>query len=88
LIAHNGHPVTHRTLFEVGWGLDFREHTENLRVVINQLRKKIEADPSNPQYILTEPGVGYRFQFAPENQLDHAAHVSEPAWPSTAHCQP
>ena len=72
LIANNGRPVTHQALFEVGWGLDSREHSENLRVVINQLRKKIEADPASPQYILTEPGVGYRFQPPPEDKGENA----------------
>ena len=72
LIANKGRPVTHQNLFEVGWGLDSREHAENLRVVINQLRKKIEADPASPQYILTEPGVGYRFQSPPEHKGENA----------------
>jgi two-component system KDP operon response regulator KdpE len=44
------------------WGADHAEETENLRVVINQLRKKIEKDPAHPRYILTEPWLGYRFQ--------------------------
>jgi two-component system KDP operon response regulator KdpE len=44
------------------WGPDYGEETENLRVVINQLRKKIEANPARPQYVLTEPWIGYRFQ--------------------------
>jgi two-component system KDP operon response regulator KdpE len=44
------------------WGPEYGEETENLRVVINQLRKKIERDPAQPKYILTEPWVGYRFQ--------------------------
>ena len=48
-------------LFSI-WGPDYGEETENLRVVINQLRKKIESDPTHPKYILTEPWVGYRFQ--------------------------
>ena len=43
-------------------GPDYGEETENLRVVINQLRKKIEVDPAKPKYILTEPWIGYRFQ--------------------------
>jgi two-component system KDP operon response regulator KdpE len=43
------------------WGPDYGEETESLRVAINQLRKKIEADPTNPKYIRTEPWVGYRF---------------------------
>jgi|NGEPerStandDraft_6_1074524.scaffolds.fasta_scaffold22635_2 two-component system KDP operon response regulator KdpE len=72
LIANKGRPVTHQNLFEVGWGLDSREHAENLRVVINQLRKKIEANPASPQYILTEPRVGYRFQSSPEDKGEHA----------------
>jgi two-component system KDP operon response regulator KdpE len=44
------------------WGPDYGDETENLRVVINQLRKKIEANPARPKYILTEPWIGYRFQ--------------------------
>jgi two-component system KDP operon response regulator KdpE len=44
------------------WGPEYGEETENLRVVINQLRKKIESDPARPKYIVTEPWVGYRFQ--------------------------
>jgi two-component system, OmpR family, KDP operon response regulator KdpE len=62
LIANQGKPLTHRRLLQVVWGPDYGEETENLRVVINQLRKKIENDPAHPKYILTEPWVGYRFQ--------------------------
>jgi len=62
LIANQGKPLTHRRLLQVVWGPDYGEETENLRVVINQLRKKIESDPAHPKYILTEPWVGYRFQ--------------------------
>src|SRR5262249_59911387 len=62
LIANSGKPLTHRRLLQAVWGPDYGEETENLRVVINQLRKKIEKDPSKPKYILTEPWVGYRFQ--------------------------
>jgi len=62
LIANQGKPLTHRRLLQSVWGPDYGEETENLRVVINQLRKKIEADPARPKYILTEPWVGYRFQ--------------------------
>jgi len=61
LIANSGKPLTHRRLLQAVWGPDYGEETENLRVVINQLRKKIERDPSKPKYILTEPWVGYRF---------------------------
>jgi two-component system KDP operon response regulator KdpE len=62
LIANMGKPLTHRRLLQSVWGPDYGEETENLRVVINQLRKKIESDPAKPKYILTEPWVGYRFQ--------------------------
>jgi two-component system, OmpR family, KDP operon response regulator KdpE len=62
LIANMGKPVTHRRLLQIVWGPEYGEETENLRVVINQLRKKIEKDPSQPKFILTEPWVGYRFQ--------------------------
>jgi two-component system, OmpR family, KDP operon response regulator KdpE len=62
LIANLGKPVTHRRLLQIVWGPEYGEETENLRVVINQLRKKIEKDPSQPKLILTEPWVGYRFQ--------------------------
>lgn len=62
LIAQQGKPVSHRRLLQAVWGPEYGEETENLRVVINQLRKKIEKDPAQPKFILTEPWVGYRFQ--------------------------
>lgn len=62
LVANQGKPLTHRRLLQAIWGPDYGDETESLRVVINQLRKKLEADPAHPKYILTEPWVGYRFQ--------------------------
>ena len=62
LVANQGKPLTHRRLLQAVWGPDYGEQTESLRVVINQLRKKLESDPSRPKYILTEPWIGYRFQ--------------------------
>jgi two-component system KDP operon response regulator KdpE len=62
LVGNQGKPLTHRRLLQAVWGPDYGNETENLRVVINQLRKKIEADSAHPKYILTEPWVGYRFQ--------------------------
>ena len=53
--------VSHRELLQAVWGPDYGDEPEYLRVFINQLRKKIEANPSKPKYILTEPWVGYRF---------------------------
>ncbi len=67
LVANQGKPLTHRRLLQAVWGPDYGEETENLRVVINQLRKKLEADPAKPKYILTEPWIGYRFQSARPN---------------------
>jgi len=64
LVANQGKPLTHRRLLQAVWGPDYGEETENLRVVINQLRKKIEVDPAQPKHILTEPWIGYRFQAA------------------------
>lgn len=62
LVANQGKPLTHRRLLQAVWGPDYGEETESLRVVINQLRKKLEPDPAHPKYIVTEPWVGYRFQ--------------------------
>jgi len=50
-----------RTVLAKVWGYEYRDETHYLRLYINYLRKKIEEDPANPQYILTERGVGYRF---------------------------
>jgi two-component system, OmpR family, KDP operon response regulator KdpE len=69
MMIQQGKPLTHKKILQTVWGPDHGEETENLRVVINQLRKKIEKDPARPRYILTEPWLGYRFQFpnvAPE----------------------
>jgi two-component system KDP operon response regulator KdpE len=62
LAQHPGVVLTHHKLLGAVWGGNYTEQTEYLRVFIGQLRKKIEADPANPKYILTEPWIGYRFQ--------------------------
>lgn len=61
LIRNAGKVLTHHALLGAVWGGDYTEQNEYLRVFIGQLRKKIEADPSDPRYILTEPWIGYRF---------------------------
>ena len=62
LIAHPNVPIPHTKLLQAVWGPDYGDEVEYLRVFINQLRKKIEPNPSKPKYLLTEPWVGYRFQ--------------------------
>jgi two-component system KDP operon response regulator KdpE len=62
LIAHPNVPIPHTKLLQAVWGPDYGDEVEYLRVFINQLRKKIERNPSKPKYLLTEPWVGYRFQ--------------------------
>jgi two-component system KDP operon response regulator KdpE len=61
LVDHANKAIPHRKLLQTVWGPDYGEEVEYLRVVVNQLRKKIEPVPSKPQYLLTEPWVGYRF---------------------------
>ena len=53
-------PMPHAKLLQTVWGPDYGDEVEYLRVFINQLRKKIEPEPSSPKYLLTEPWVGYR----------------------------
>ncbi|MCX5803651.1 MAG: response regulator [Proteobacteria bacterium] len=60
LALQAGRVVTHGQLLRAIWGPNYQEETQYLRVYIGQLRRKIEADPSQPTYIITEPGVGYR----------------------------
>jgi len=61
LAQHAGRVLTHRTILKAIWGPNAVDQPEHLRVLIGSLRKKIEANPSSPKYILTEPWVGYRF---------------------------
>jgi two-component system KDP operon response regulator KdpE len=61
LLEHAGNVVTHRRLLQAVWGPDYGNEVEYLRVFVNQVRKKIEPDPRNPRFLLTEPAVGYRF---------------------------
>jgi two-component system KDP operon response regulator KdpE len=60
LMRHTGKVVTHRLLLSEVWGPEYRDDTHYLHVFINRLRNKIEAYPGHPQYIVTDPGVGYR----------------------------
>jgi two-component system, OmpR family, KDP operon response regulator KdpE len=61
LVSRAGQVVTHRAILKAIWGPNAVDQPEHLRVLVGQLRKKIEPDPSQPRYLLTEPWVGYRF---------------------------
>jgi two-component system KDP operon response regulator KdpE len=61
LAANAGRVLTHQSILTHVWGIAEADHIEYLRVYMRQLRKKLESDPERPQYLLTEPGVGYRF---------------------------
>jgi len=61
LASNTGRVLTHRGILTHVWGEAEADHIEYLRVYMRQLRKKLEVDPERPQYILTEPGIGYRF---------------------------
>lgn len=60
LVAHPNKVLSHRELLQAVWGPDYGDQVDYLRVFVNQLRKKIEANPSSPTSLLTEPWVGYR----------------------------
>jgi two-component system KDP operon response regulator KdpE len=64
LMEHAGRPIPHNRLLTSIWGSEYGNEREYLRVLINQLRKKIEDDPASPAYILTESYIGYRFREA------------------------
>lgn len=62
LARNAGKVITHRMLLQQVWGPEHIEETQYLHVLMSQLRRKIEPQPARPEYILTEPGVGYRFR--------------------------
>jgi two-component system KDP operon response regulator KdpE len=64
LAAHANKTITHKELLQEIWGPDYGGEQEYLRVFVNRLRKKIEACPGSPKYLLTEPWVGYRLELS------------------------
>ncbi|MCU0736324.1 MAG: response regulator [Methylotetracoccus sp.] len=62
LVKHAGKVLTHRQILNEVWGPSYLDNTHYLRIYMSQLRQKLEADPAQPQYLLTESGVGYRLQ--------------------------
>jgi two-component system KDP operon response regulator KdpE len=66
LTQHANEAVAHRELLQAVWGPDYGDQVDYLRVFIKNLRKKVETSPEHPEYITTEPWVGYRFNGTPE----------------------
>ena len=62
LIRNAGRLVSQKQLLQEVWGPSYRKETNYLRVYMAQLRRKLEADPSAPRHLITEPGMGYRFE--------------------------
>ena len=77
LMSHAGRVVTYAKLLTAVWGAECREEVEYLRTFVRQLRKKIEDDPSNPKYLLTDVYVGYRFADAQMIQEDSGIQGTE-----------
>ena len=63
-VRHSGRVLTHRYILREIWGPKLEEHRQYLRVYVTHLRQKIEADPTTPCLIKTEPGIGYRLEEA------------------------
>ncbi len=63
LVQHAGRVLTHRQMLREVWGVAYESESHLLRVNISNLRRKIEPDPNRPEYVLTEPGVGYRLRY-------------------------
>ncbi len=61
LVQNAGHVLTHEMILSKVWGYEYRDESQYVRLYITYLRQKIEPDPANPKYILTERGVGYSF---------------------------
>jgi two-component system KDP operon response regulator KdpE len=62
LAAHADRVLTHQAILSHVWGFEDIDHVEYLRVYIGQIRKKLEINPDEPQFLLTEPGIGYRYK--------------------------
>ena len=69
LMRHPNTPIPHAKLLQAVWGPEYGGELEYLRTYVRHLRKKIEADPARPEYILTEPWLGYRFRDPAESDV-------------------
>jgi two-component system, OmpR family, KDP operon response regulator KdpE len=68
LLRHPGKLLSQRQLLQEVWGPGYADATGNRRLYMAQLRRKLEPDPARPRWLITEPGMGYRFQPGPEHQ--------------------
>ena len=68
MIQYSGKVLTHRTLLTAIWGEAYADQAQYLRVFIGQLRKKLERNTARPRFILTDPGIGYRFETRPQEE--------------------
>ena len=73
LASHSNKTISHRELLQAVWGPDYGEELEYLRVFINRLRKKIEPDPANPRFLITDAWTGYRFHVQKPSNGEHLA---------------
>jgi DNA-binding response OmpR family regulator len=78
LVQNAGWVITHDQLLAKVWGYEYRDEPHYVRLYINYLRKKLEEDPTNPKYILTERGIGYRFVDFRRSKPDEAGEPDEP----------
>ena len=76
--------LTHRAILKAVWGANAVEQPEHLWTLVAQLRKKIEPDPANPAYLLSEPWVGYRFASVAGDASSDADHQLRQALPVQA----
>lgn len=60
MMQHAGRVLTHKQLLKAVWGSTYHDDTHYIRIYVSQLRRKIEQDPAQPRYIVTESGIGYR----------------------------
>jgi two-component system KDP operon response regulator KdpE len=67
LVRHHGKLVPQKQLLREVWGPEYGDETHYLRVFMGQLRRKLEPEPSRPRYLITEPGMGYRFELPGES---------------------
>jgi two-component system, OmpR family, KDP operon response regulator KdpE len=72
LLRNPGKLLTRRQLLTEVWGPGYEDAAGNLRLYMTQLRRKLEPDPPRPRWLITEPGMGYRYQPGPEDRADNA----------------